>query len=358
MKSILIGVGQAGGKLADRIIRFDRERGYGSVQDAVAINSAKTDLQPLTVDTILIGQDRVKGHGVGGDNELGAEIMEADLEEVQQKVGTHITTQVESIILTTGLGGGTGSGGTPVLARRLAEIYDIPVYVLGILPSSEESNLAQVNAGRSLKTITNTADATLLIDNDAWKSTGESLNEGYERINKQIAKRIGLLLAAGEVTDGVAESVVDSSEVINTLRTGGMAAIGYNQVPAAEATDENINTVMTATRSAFFSGLSLTGETTAESALLVITGQPDRISRKGVEKSRRWLEDETGSMQVRGGDFPVDSEDIGALVILGGIQQSDRIEGFFERAKEAAAAPTETENNEDKLFQNDKLDGL
>jgi len=358
MKTVLVGVGQAGGKLADELVTFDYERGYESIQNAVAINTAKTDLQPLSIDTVLIGQDRVKGHGVGGDNELAAEIMEADIEEVQQKVGNRITSRAESIILTTGLGGGTGSGGTPVLARRLSEIYEIPVYVLAILPSAEESNLAQVNAGRSLKTITDTADATLVIDNDAWKSTGESLTEGYERINQQIAKRIGLLLAAGEMADGVAESVVDSSEVINTLRTGGIAAIGYNEVQAAESAEENINTVMTATRSALLSGLSITGETTAESALLVITGQPDQISRKGVEKSRRWLEDETGSMQVRGGDFPTESEQIGALVLIGGIQHSDRIEGFFERAKEAAGAPTETEDDDAKMFQNDELDGL
>jgi cell division GTPase FtsZ len=358
MKTVLVGVGQAGGKLAERLVTFDRDSGYGSVQDALAINSAKPDVESLAIDTALIGQARVEGNGVGGDTELGAEIMEGSLAEVQQKVGNRITTQAESIILSTGLGGGTGSGGTPVLARRLKEIYEIPVYVLGVLPSTEESDLAQVNAGRSLKTITDIADATLVIDNDAWKSTGESLTEGYEQINREIARRIGLLLAAGEGTDGVAESVVDSSEVINTLRTGGIAAIGYNQVPAADSTEENINTVMTATRRAVLSGLSLTGETTAESALLVITGKPDRISRKGVEKSRRWLEDETGSMQVRGGDFPTETDHIGALVVLGGVGSSDRIEAFFERANEAAAAPTETESDSEKMFQNDQLDGI
>lgn len=358
MKCVLAGIGQAGGKLADALVQFDHQQGYDSIQDAIAINSAKTDLKSLAMDTVLIGQSHLKGQGVGGDNERAAELMENDLAEVQETIGNRVTSQAESIILTTGLGGGTGSGATPVLARRLTEIYDIPVYVLAVLPSTEESNLAQVNAGRSLKTITNTADATLLIDNDAWRSTGESLSDGYEAINQQIAKRIGLLLAAGEPTDGVAESVVDSSEVINTLQAGGMAAIGYNEVPAGESTEDNINTITAATRSAFFSGLSLTGDVAAESALLVITGEPDRISRKGVEKSRRWLEDETGSMQVRGGDFPRESDQLGALVLLGGIQNSDRIEGFFERATEAASAPTETEAEADKLFQNQELDGL
>lgn len=357
MKTVLIGIGQAGGKLAEQIIQFDQEKGYDAVRDAVAINSAKADLKELAIDTLLIGQTRVAGQGVGGDNELGAEIMEEYVEQVQEKLSTHITSEAESIILIAGLGGGTGSGGTPVLARRLKEIYDIPVYVFGILPGTDEPNLAQINAGRSLKTVTDTADATLLVDNNAWKSTGESLSEGYEAINKAIAQRIGLLLAAGEVSHDVAESVVDSSEVINTLRSGGIAAIGYNQVVAGDSTQDNINTVTTATRSALRSGLSLTGDVTAEAGLLIVAGKPDKISRKGVEKSRRWLEEETESMQVRGGDFPIDSEYIASLVLLGDIQASERIESFFERAEEAAAAPSEQDESE-KMFQNDNIDGI
>lgn len=219
------------------------------MQNTVAINSAKADLHLLAIDTVLIWQSQVKGHGVGGDNELGAEIMEADLQEVQQKVRNRITTQAELMILTTGLCGGTGSGGTPVLARRLREIYEIPIYVLAVLPSTKESNLAQVNTGRSPRTITDTVDATLVIDIDALKATGESLTEGYERINRQTAKRIGLLLVAGEVSDSVAESVVDFTDVVKTPRTGGIAAIGYNEVESAESTKEEINSVMTATRS-------------------------------------------------------------------------------------------------------------
>ena len=355
MKTVLVGIGQAGGKLVSHIQEYDTEMGFESVQNVLAINTAKADLAPLTVDTHLIGQDRTKGQGVGSDNELAAEIMEESLAEVQQTTEDYITTQAESIILVAGLGGGTGSGGTPVLAQRLSEIYDIPVYALGILPSSKENNLAQVNAGRSLKTLTNTADATLLVDNDAWKTTGESLREGYEAINRQIAKRIGLLLAAGETSSGVAESVVDSSEVINTLRPGGIAAIGYNQSPAADTAKDNINTIMSTTRSAVLSGLSLTGETTAEAALLVVAGEPATISRKGVEKSRRWVEDETESMQVRGGDFPRETDEIGALVLLGGLQQSERVQQFYERANQAAKEATSADASE-KLFQNDDLD--
>src|SRR6056297_1390882 len=103
------------------------------------------------------------------------------------------------------------------------------------------------NAGRSLKTITREADATLLIDNDAWHSSGQSVEEAFEAINDAIAQRVGLLFASGEAVEGVGESVVDSSEVINTLRAGGVAALGYASEVASEDSAENLNTIMSTT---------------------------------------------------------------------------------------------------------------
>jgi cell division GTPase FtsZ len=362
MKPVLVGVGQAGGKLTTALAAFDEQMGFDAVRDALAVNSASADLRSVPFETVLIGQSQVNGHGVGGDNELGAQVMQEDLGEVMTALSSRISSSAESIFVVAGLGGGTGSGGAPVLARRLKEVYDIPVYALGVLPGSDEGALYQVNAGRSLKTLAREADAVILIDNDAWKASGESVSEGYDAINQNIARRVGLLLGAGESTQGVGESVVDTSEIINTLRSGGIASLGYASTPAAEAAAENINVITSTTRNAMLTGLSIPGAMKADSALLVVAGQPDRISRKGVEKARRWVEDETGSMQVRGGDFPIDSSRLASLVLLGGVERSERIERFFARAEQAAkeaadikdAAPDEGK----KMFQNDDLDGL
>ena len=362
MKTVLVGVGQAGGKLTTALASFDEEMGFNAVRDALAVNSARADLQLVPFETVLIGQDRVKGHGVGGDNELGATVMQADLGQVMTALSSRITAETESIFVVAGLGGGTGSGGAPVLARRLSEVYDIPVYALGILPGTNEGSLYQLNAGRSLKTLTREADAVLLIDNDAWKDSGESLSEGYDTINQNIARRVGLLLAAGEPTEGVAESVVDTSEIINTLRSGGIASLGYASTPASEDPADNITVVTSTTRNAVLTGSSLPGATKADSALVVVAGQPDRISRKGVEKARRWVETETETMQVRGGDFPIDSGRLASLVLLGGVERSERIERFFARAEQAAKEATDIKasgpTTAEKTFQNDDLDGL
>jgi len=358
MKAVLLGVGQAGGKLATALARFDADAGYGAVLDALAVNTAATDLDPLPLDTVLVGQSRVNGHGVGGDNELGAEVMDEDAVEVLDALAPKLTAEAEALFVVAGLGGGTGSGGAPVLVRELSRVYDVPVYAIGILPGRDEGAMYQVNAGRSLKTLVREADATILLDNDAWRSSGESVEGGYAAVNESMARRVGLLLAAGESVEGVAESVVDTSEVINTLRTGGMAAVGFASAPAAEAAEENVTTVMSTVRSAVMTGMSLPNATEADAALVAVAGDPDRISRKGAEKARKWLQEETGSMQVRGGDFPLESDRIAALVLLAGVERSRRVEAFLERARQAVRdEPEETPDPAD-AFRNDEIDDL
>jgi len=358
MKAVLLGVGQAGGKLTTALAEFDADAGYGAVLDALAVNTASADLEPLPLDTVLVGQSRVNGHGVGGDNELGAEVMEEDSIEVLDALAPKVNADAEALFVVAGLGGGTGSGGAPVLVRELSRVYDVPVYAIGILPGRDEGAMYQVNAGRSLKTLVREADSTILLDNDAWRSSGESVEGGYAAINASMAKRVGLLLAAGESVEGVAESVVDTSEVINTLRAGGMAAVGFSSAPAAEDAEENVTTVMSSVRSAVMTGMSLPNATDADAALVAIAGDPDRISRKGAEKARKWLQEETGSMQVRGGDFPLDSDRVAALVLFGGVERSRRVEEFLERARQAVKDEREEQPDPADVFQNDEIDDL
>ena len=360
MKVALIGVGQAGGKLVQRLAEFDHRMGFGAVQGGLAVNTAKPDLQALDLDTVLIGQERVKGHGVGGDNELGAEIMHEDIDEVLNALDGRITSQAEAIVVVAGLGGGSGSGGAPVLARELRRVYDVPLYVLGVLPGRNEGSLYQVNAGRSLKTLTKVTDSLILIDNDAWHESGESVSGAFEAINDAIARRFGLLLAAGEVQPGedVPESVVDSSEIINTLRKGGIAAIGYGTAEVSEDGDENVNAVTSVVRKALLTNASLQNVTTAEAALVVVAGRQDAIPRKGVERARKWVENETGSMEVRGGDYPVDSDKIAAIVLLGGVERSTRVQEFLQRASDAQSQVVEEQTDPAATFQNEELDNL
>ena len=67
-------------------------------------------------------------------------------------------------------------------------------------------------------------------------------------------------------------------------------------------------------------------------------------------------------MEVRGGDFPVDSEKVAAIVLLGGVERSERVQQFLERASEAQAEvaqePAQSSADPAAQFQNDELEDL
>jgi cell division GTPase FtsZ len=330
MKLAMIGFGQAGGKIVDKFLEYDERTGSGIVRSAVAVNTAKADLLGLTnvpeENRVLIGQARVKGHGVGADNELGAEIAEEDIDEVQGAIDNIPVHEVDAFLIVAGLGGGTGSGGSPVLAKHLKRIYTEPVYGLGILPGGDEGGIYTLNAARSFQTFVREVDNLLVFDNDAWRQTGESVEGGYETINDEIVRRFGVILGAGEVqhAENVAESVVDSSEVINTLAGGGVSTVGYASEDVQVGQDSggllsrftgddggNLDTANTTNRITSLVRKAALGRLTlpceiegAERALLVMAGPAEQLNRKGNERGRKWLEEQTGSMEVRGGDDP------------------------------------------------------
>jgi cell division GTPase FtsZ len=358
MKAALIGLGQAGGRVAEAIRDADRQAGYDAIRGVLAVNTARPDLQGLDVETMLIGGDRVEGSGVGADNELAASIVQADVDEVMAGLDGIVRPETDAIVVVAGLGGGTGSGGAPVLAKELRRVYDTPVYALGILPGRDEGAIYQRNAARSLQTVAREADSVILVDNDAWRAGGESMAEGFAAINERIARRLGLVLAAGEAVEGVGESVVDASEVINTLARGDMAAIGYASAEAAPDPGENVNVITSTARRALLTDMSVPETTTAEAALVIVAGDPERLSRKGVERARKWIEDETGSMLVRGGDFPLSGDRIAVVVLLSGIAGSPRLASLMERAAEGADEQPADDGDRSAAFDSDELEDL
>lgn len=364
MRVFFIGFGQAGGKVVDMFIEQDKRSQTQSFR-GIAVNTARTDLMGLKhielKDRLLIGQTVVKGHGVGTDNVTGARVTADEIDSIINAIDSRGTHDIDAFVIVAGLGGGTGSGGSPVLARHLKRIYREPVYAIGILPTPEEGRLYSYNAARSLSTLVNEVDNTFIFDNSAWKNEGESVKDAYSRLNDEIVRRFGVLFRAGEVGKaGVGEMVVDSSEIINTLRGGGISSVGY-------AISEKVSPRTKQQKKSLFSGLMrsnkdkteqvLTGEdksakiialvrramlgrltlpcdySTAERALVLLAGPPEEMDRKGVEKSKSWVEENIAGVEVRGGDYPVQSDYIAAVVVLATIGNAPRITELLETAK-------------------------
>ncbi|HOF97129.1 MAG TPA: tubulin/FtsZ family protein [Methanoculleus sp.] len=362
MRVFFIGFGQAGGKVVDMFIEQDKRMQTQSFR-GIAVNTARTDLMGLKYielkDRLLIGQTVVKGHGVGTDNVTGARVTADEIDSIINAIDSRGTHDVDAFVIIAGLGGGTGSGGSPVLARHLKRIYREPVYAIGILPAPEEGRLYSYNAARSLSTLVNEADNTFIFDNSAWKNEGESVKDAYNRLNDEIVRRFGVLFRAGEVGKaGVGEMVVDSSEVINTLRGGGISTVGYaisekvnprakqskgllsGLMRKKEKTEEVLTgedksaKIIALVRRAMLGRLTLPCDySTAERGLVLLAGPPDEMDRKGVEKSKSWVEENIAGVEVRGGDYPVQSDYIAAVVVLATIGNAPRITELLEIAK-------------------------
>jgi len=388
MRVFFIGFGQAGGKIVDMFIEQDRKLGTNSFR-GIAVNTARTDLMGLKniemKDRILIGQTLVKGHGVGTDNVTGARVTADEIDSIINAIDTRGTHDVDAFVIVAGLGGGTGSGGSPVLARHLKRIYREPVYALGIIPAPEEGRLYSYNAARSLTTLVNEADNTFIFDNSAWKNEGESVKSAFQRLNNEVVRRFAVLFRAGEVgRAGVGEMVVDSSEIINTLRGGGITSVGYavsevlstrtkqqrgifgglkknieDKLGAKKETNEEV--LMGEDRSAKIVGLvrrAMLGRltlpcdySTAERALVLVAGPPDEMDRKGVEKAKSWVEENIAGVEVRGGDYPVNSEYVAAVVMLATVGNAPRIKELLDIAKETKEEVIKSKEKKSNMFE-------
>ena len=384
MRVFFIGFGQAGGKIVDMFIEQDKKLGTASFR-GIAVNTARTDLMGLKniemKDRILIGQTMLKGHGVGTDNVTGARVTADEIDSIISAIDTRGTHDVDAFVIVAGLGGGTGSGGSPVLARHLKRIYREPVYALGIIPAPEEGRLYSYNAARSLTTLVNECDNTFIFDNSAWKNEGESVKGAFQRLNNEVVRRFGVLFRAGEVSRmGVGEMVVDSSEIINTLRGGGITSVGYaiSEVMSRqtkkkrglvrglkdkfgkkrEANEEVLlgedktAKIVSLVRRAMLGRLTLPCDySTAERALVLLAGPPDEMDRKGVEKAKSWVEENIAGVEVRGGDYPVNSEYVAAVVMLATVGNAPRIKELLDIAKETKEDVIKSKEKKSTMFE-------
>jgi len=362
MRFFMVGFGQAGGKILDLFLENEKMRGSNIELKTLAVNTARTDLMGLKhvpmQDRVLIGQTVVKGHGVGTDNMLGAKIAQDEIETILSEIDNRGTHEIDAFLIITGLGGGTGSGGSPVLAKYLSEMYSEPVYAVGILPAPEEGKLYSLNAARSMISLLKYVDNLILVDNGAWKFEGLSLRESFSRINEEIVRRLAVLARAGEpLEEGmVGEMVVDSSEVINTLRGGGISSIGYatslaepeskkkgkipffkrkEEEPIME--DDKAMKIASLVRRAALGRLTVPCNIrSAERALVLVAGPPEHLDRKGLEKAKIWLEEQIAGVEVRAGDYPTRrTKYVAALVVLANVTDIPRVRELQRMAAEA-----------------------
>ncbi|HWP98561.1 MAG TPA: cell division protein FtsZ [Syntrophomonadaceae bacterium] len=187
----VIGVGGGGNNAINRMI----EAGLKGIE-FIAVN---TDAQALYLSRaekkIQIGEKLTKGLGAGADPEIGMKAAEESAEEIKKSL-----MGADMVFVTAGMGGGTGTGGAPVIARIAKESGALTVGVV-TKPFNFEGRKRNTQADRGIQALAQEVDSLIKIPNDrllqvvdkhtgfndAFKITDDILRQGVQGISDLIA---------------------------------------------------------------------------------------------------------------------------------------------------------------------------
>ncbi len=340
MKVLWIGFGQAGGKMVNCLMGMNRHL-YS------AINTEEADLSGLSHirEKILIGKYALRGRGVGSDIDLGASIAEKSLAQMMDRIDAMVRKRDPEVIwIAAGLGGGTGAGGSFVLANELKKVYKhLPVYGIGVVPSvagmpHDKEALNLYNTIKSFELWVHYFNNILLVDNQQYEQphvTRESVEKMFQRVNENLAQTLTTIISAGEIRPPPQE-VFSSSEIKATLGLiGDVSTIGYcgeeikvksqfwrdGMDPGTHELESIIE------RSVEKSALTFPAEVSgARAASLIVHGRPDHMFSQAISVDKARLEELTTVGKVRYGDYPDRrTKYLSAITVISGITRLDQM---------------------------------
>ena len=273
-KIIVVGVGGAGNNAVNRMV----EDTIGGVE-FVGIN---TDKQALTLckapTTIQIGEKVTKGLGAGAKPEIGQQAAEESAEEIK-----NVMQGADMVFVTCGMGGGTGTGAAPVIAK-LAK--DMGILTVGVVtkPFRFEAKVRMSNALMGIDRLKENVDTLIVIPNDKLLEIVDRRTTMPEALKK--ADEV-LQQAVQGITDLInmpALINLDFADVQTVMKDKGIAHIGIGQ---AKGDDKALEAVKQAVASPLF-------ETTIEGASHVIINISGDISLMDANDAASYVQEMAG----------------------------------------------------------------
>jgi cell division protein FtsZ len=258
-KIYVIGIGGSGCNTMNRLYQL----GINGATLIAANTDAAHLLKIKAERKIILGKKTTKGLGAGSDPQLGEEAAKETLPEIKKEI-----EDAQMVFLTCGLGGGTGSGGIPVIAQGAKELGALVVAVV-TLPFSSEGKLRRKNALEALEKLRKYTDTLILIQNDKLLSVAPNLplNTAFRVADEVLAN----------ATKGVVEMVtkpgmvnLDFADLKSVLKNAGLALI-----TTGEAIGNEEDRALTALQNALKSPLLDVDISQAKRALVNIIGGED-----------------------------------------------------------------------------------
>ncbi len=212
----VVGVGGGGSNAVNRMVQAGLE--------GVEFIVANTDLQALKLNAapqkLQIGAKLTKGLGAGADPNVGRQAALEDTEKLIEALDG-----ADMVFVTTGLGGGTGTGAAPVIASLASELGALTIAVV-TKPFKFEGRKRQVQAERGLEELRNSVDTVITIPNERLLATiarSTSLNDAFTNADDVLRQAIqgisDLILVPGMIN-------LDFADVKTIMAGMGIAIMG------------------------------------------------------------------------------------------------------------------------------------
>lgn len=255
----VIGIGGAGSNAVDELIKSNLQ--------GVEFYVMNTDVQALGLskapNRIQIGRELTRGRGAGSNPEIGRQAAEEAKEEIER-----ILSGADIVFITAGLGGGTGTGAAPVVARIARDLGILTVAVV-TLPFEFEGRKRANNAQVGLAQLREVVDACTVVNNTRLLSLADnktSFVEGLRIANEILTMAVK---SVSEVINVPGLINVEFSDVRNIMQGKGGAVIG---IGVGKGDRRAIEAVEKARENKLLDGLDIRGAT---GVLICFAGGPD-----------------------------------------------------------------------------------
>ena len=276
-KIVVVGVGGGGGNALNRMI----SDGMNSVE-FIAINTDAQDLENNNSQKKLqIGKELTKGLGAGANSEIGKEAVKENKEVILKELG-----QADMIFITAGMGGGTGTGAAPEIAKLSKEIGALTVGIV-TKPFAFEGPIRKKRALEGIKEMKKNCDTLLIIPNETLleiASDDTTVNQSF-----QLADTV-----LNEATKGISDLInkpglinLDFADVSTIMRNMGDAIMGSG---SATGEEKAILAAQQAINSPLLQNASIKGA----KGLLVNVSGPKNMKMKELDEASNIIYQESG----------------------------------------------------------------
>jgi cell division protein FtsZ len=274
----VIGVGGGGSNAVNHMFQQDIKG-----VDFVICNTDAQALENSSIpNKIQLGVNLTSGLGAGANPEVGEQAAKESIKEIQEM----LNTQTKMVFITAGMGGGTGTGAAPIIAK-IAKDMDILTVGIVTMPFQFEGRMRSKQAQAGIDELRNNVDSLIVINNNKLREVYGNLGfkAGFSKADEVLSTAAR---GIAEVITHHYKQNIDLHDAKTVLSNSGTAIMGSAK---EEGTSRAKNAIVKALDSPLLNDNKITG---AKNVLLLIVSGTNEVTLDEIGEINDFIQTEAG----------------------------------------------------------------